>query len=107
MAITGEGRKLSDKIERYLNDVIRDFLVRGAVGAKSFNGTTFNTVAKNLTAVMPAGSKNVNHSRYFLLLSTMSLYLVHRYLCRRQRRAVDRHRELGYIDAYELWWAPK
>ncbi|KAI0758333.1 hypothetical protein BC629DRAFT_1598144 [Irpex lacteus] len=40
----------------------RDFLVRGAVGAKSFNGTTFNTVAKNLTAVMPAGSQNVNHN---------------------------------------------
>ncbi|KAI0686362.1 hypothetical protein BC835DRAFT_458965 [Cytidiella melzeri] len=40
----------------------RDFLVQGAVGQKSFNGTIFSTVAQNLTGVMPSGSNNVNHN---------------------------------------------
>ncbi|KAI0342040.1 hypothetical protein BDW22DRAFT_1358164 [Trametopsis cervina] len=39
----------------------RDFFVKGAIGQKTFNGTTYNTTAQNLTGVMPAGSNNVNH----------------------------------------------
>jgi hypothetical protein len=46
------------------SQIHRDFLVKGAIGQKSFNGTTFSTVAMNLTGVMPSGSTHVNHSTY-------------------------------------------
>jgi len=40
----------------------RDLLVAGAIGQKSFNGTTYVTTAQNLTGIMPAGSIGVNHN---------------------------------------------
>ena len=36
-------------------------LVAAAVGTKSHGGVTYNTVAKNITGLMPAGSDGVNH----------------------------------------------
>ncbi|KAH9857222.1 hypothetical protein C2E23DRAFT_379758 [Lenzites betulinus] len=39
----------------------RDELVAGAVGTKSHGGVTYNTEAKNITGIMPAGSDGVNH----------------------------------------------
>ncbi|KAJ3556173.1 hypothetical protein NM688_g2172 [Phlebia brevispora] len=42
-------------------DVGRDNLVKKAVGLTSFNGTTYNTTAQNLTGVMPTGNATINH----------------------------------------------
>ncbi|EJF66144.1 hypothetical protein DICSQDRAFT_98008 [Dichomitus squalens LYAD-421 SS1] len=39
----------------------RNELVAAAVGTKSHGGVTYNTVAKNITGLMPAGSDGVNH----------------------------------------------
>ncbi|KAI0807642.1 hypothetical protein C8Q74DRAFT_1378800 [Fomes fomentarius] len=39
----------------------RDELVAAAVGTKSYGGLTYNTVAKNITGLMVAGSAGVNH----------------------------------------------
>ncbi|EKM50799.1 uncharacterized protein PHACADRAFT_200730 [Phanerochaete carnosa HHB-10118-sp] len=39
----------------------RDEMVAGAVGMTTFDGTTFNTTAVNMTNAMPAGSAGVNH----------------------------------------------
>ena len=36
-------------------------LVAAAVGTKSHGGVTYNTVAQNITGLMPAGSDGVNH----------------------------------------------
>ena len=43
----------------------RDELVAAAVGMKSRDGITYNTVAKNVTGLMPAGSDGVNHGMLF------------------------------------------
>ncbi|RPD66460.1 hypothetical protein L226DRAFT_550422 [Lentinus tigrinus ALCF2SS1-7] len=39
----------------------RNELVAAAVGTKSHDGVTYNTVARNITGMMPAGSNGVNH----------------------------------------------
>ena len=38
-----------------------DELVALAVGTKTHDGKTYNTVANNITGLMPAGSEGVNH----------------------------------------------
>ena len=44
----------------------RDELVAAAVGTKSHDGVTYNTIAKNITGLMPAGSDGVNHGMLFV-----------------------------------------
>ena len=39
-------------------------LVAAAVGTKSHGGVTYNTIAKNITGLMPAGSDGVNHGEF-------------------------------------------
>ena len=46
-----------------LSDFDRDEVVAAAIGTKSHNGITYNTVAKNITGIMPAGSDGVNHGK--------------------------------------------
>ena len=43
----------------------RDELVASAVGTKSHDGVMYNTIAKNITGLMPAGSDGVNHGMLF------------------------------------------
>jgi len=42
-------------------DIGRNNLVAAAIGTTSYGGTTYNTVAQNITGLMPAGSAGVNH----------------------------------------------
>ncbi len=46
----------------------RDELVAEAMGTKSHKGVIYNTVAQNITGVMPTGSDGVNHGRSILPL---------------------------------------
>lgn len=39
----------------------RDAFVSGALGVKSYQGFNFQTVATNITGLLPSGSKGVNH----------------------------------------------
>lgn len=43
-----------------------DGLVAGAVGTTSFGGITYNTVAENVTGLLPVGSNGVNHGAFLL-----------------------------------------
>lgn len=38
-----------------------DQFVSGALGVKTYQGVTFQTVAENITGLLPAGSAGVNH----------------------------------------------
>ncbi|EIW63066.1 uncharacterized protein TRAVEDRAFT_56242 [Trametes versicolor FP-101664 SS1] len=42
-------------------DVGRNGLVNAAVGTTDFGGITYNTVAENITGLLPVGSNGVNH----------------------------------------------
>ncbi|CCM02479.1 uncharacterized protein FIBRA_04579 [Fibroporia radiculosa] len=42
-------------------DIGRDDFSAAAMGTTSYNGVTYNTVAENITGLMPAGSTGVNH----------------------------------------------
>jgi hypothetical protein len=41
--------------------VFSDDFVKGAVGLKKFQGIKYNTVARNITGLIPPGSTGINH----------------------------------------------
>ena len=75
---------------------LSDELVAGAVGKKSHNGVTYETVAQNIAGIMPAGSDGVSHGRFpatceLTLFDLTTCAFCHRYRCRWGRHPPDRY----------------
>jgi hypothetical protein len=59
--------------------VFSDDFVKSAVKLKEYQGVKYNTVARNITGLIPPGSTGVNHGEY-IKFSFIHVTFVHRAL---------------------------